>query len=240
MLIPKKDMSRLWLEKALADVDVRLGQRVQKLNISNDYVRVDNEVFDACILATPAYAAARLLATIDGTNDSTSQQWIATMSHMAHRPIATVYLEPASPWQETQPLLMLHENRQQHDYGQWLFNHHAIPGSFARSLLSVVISDAEALSALPREQAITAVESQVRRQLASRAPLDKIVNAELIIEKRATFEASPFTTRATEITPWPSVFLAGDWLQNEYPGVLEGAVRSGLKSARLLLAQSAA
>ena len=32
--------------------------------------------------------------------------------------------------------------------------------------------------------------------------------------------------------------LAGDWLQSDYPGVLEGAVRSGLKSAAQLRASA--
>lgn len=235
MLIPKQDMSALWVEAALSQTDVRLGQHIRNLTLSQDHVSVNNECFDACIVALPPYAAARLLQSIP-TTDNEILSWIHSMTTVAYRPIATVYLEPAMPWLEPEALFMLHENRAKDEFGQWLFNHHAIPNSFAKSVLSVVISDAVSLNTLSREHVIASVEAQIRRQIGHRAPLAEIVKAELIIEKRATFEASPNTFRATENTPWPTLFLAGDWLQNDYPGVLEGAVRSGLNSAKLALA----
>ena len=233
MLIPKRDMSSLWLEPALKHVDLRLGQRVHTLRLDDERVIVNDQIFDACIIATPPYASAKLLRTLI-TPEPLAETWIAGMEAVQYRPIATVYLEPENPWAEMQPLLMLHENREQHEFGQWLFNHHAMPDSFARSLIAVVISDAVALNDLSRTEVIAAVEAQIRRQTTSRAPLPTIVRSELIIEKRATFEASPFSFRATEQTPWPNIYLAGDWLKNDYPGVLEGAVRSGLTSAALV------
>jgi uncharacterized protein with NAD-binding domain and iron-sulfur cluster len=57
--------------------------------------------------------------------------------------------------------------------------------------------------------------------------------SELIIEKRATFAAVPGLRRPSVATPWPAIRLAGDWTDTGYPGVLEGAVRSGLKAAHL-------
>ena len=205
MLIPKKDMSSLWVENAMNGVELRLGQRVVTLAHTKSHVRVNDEVFDACIVAVPPYAAARLLTTLKPTHSET-RRWVNAMDSINYRPIATVYLEPATPWSETKPLLMLHENRAQHEFGQWLFNHQAIPNSFAQSLLSVVTSDATAFSELSKADAITAVETQVRRQTSRRASLPSIVRSDLIIEKRATFEATPFSFRANETTPWPRVF----------------------------------
>ncbi|WP_407636928.1 FAD-dependent oxidoreductase [Advenella kashmirensis] len=38
--------------------------------------------------------------------------------------------------------------------------------------------------------------------------------------------------RPDSVTPWPGLFLAGDWTDTGYPGVLEGAVMSGLAAAQ--------
>jgi len=43
----------------------------------------------------------------------------------------------------------------------------------------------------------------------------------------------PGLRRPSVATPWPAIRLAGDWTDTGYPGVLEGAVRSGLKAAHL-------
>ena len=64
--------------------------------------------------------------------------------------------------------------------------------------------------------------------------MPEVTAAELFIEKRATFAAVPGLTRPLNSTPWPTLALAGDWTDTGYPGVLEGAVRSGLQAARVL------
>ena len=65
-------------------------------------------------------------------------------------------------------------------------------------------------------------------------PMPEVSSAELFIEKRATFAAVPGLHRPLNTTPWPTLALAGDWTDTGYPGVLEGAVRSGLEAARVL------
>jgi uncharacterized protein with NAD-binding domain and iron-sulfur cluster len=67
--------------------------------------------------------------------------------------------------------------------------------------------------------------------------MPEVEQAELFIEKRATFAARPQLRRPGNGTPWPTLVLAGDWTDTEYPGVLEGAVRSGLEAARMLTAR---
>ena len=44
----------------------------------------------------------------------------------------------------------------------------------------------------------------------------------------------PGLTRPLNTTPWRALALAGDWTDTGYPGVLEGAVMSGLAAARTL------
>lgn len=60
----------------------------------------------------------------------------------------------------------------------------------------------------------------------------------VIREKRATFSCRPGLHRATVRTRHPRLFLAGDHTWSEYPGTLEGAVRSGLAAARSALERS--
>jgi uncharacterized protein with NAD-binding domain and iron-sulfur cluster len=57
----------------------------------------------------------------------------------------------------------------------------------------------------------------------------------LLIDKRATFLARPGLTRPAQRTAWPTLALAGDWTDTGYPGVLEGAVRSGLRAAEAIV-----
>ena len=88
-----------------------------------------------------------------------------------------------------------------------------------------------------RQPVIEALIDQVAEQAACHParlpPLPEIRAAELFIEKRATFAAVPGLTRPLNTTPC-ALALAGDWTDTGYPGVLEGAVMSGLAAARTL------
>ena len=61
--------------------------------------------------------------------------------------------------------------------------------------------------------------------------LPEIRRHALITEKRATFLAVPGLQRPGNRTPWPGIWVAGDWTDTGYPAVLEGAVRSGRQAA---------
>lgn len=56
----------------------------------------------------------------------------------------------------------------------------------------------------------------------------------VIREKRATFSATPGLPRPDFKTANPRLLLAGDYTWADYPATLEGAVRSGLRAARLI------
>jgi squalene-associated FAD-dependent desaturase len=102
------------------------------------------------------------------------------------------------------------------------------------TLLNIVISDARRLAQHDREAVVKGVVEQIEEQGARFGPLPRITAHELIIEKRATFAAVPKLMRPANSTPWPRVWTAGDWTDTGYPGVLEGAVRSGLAAADAL------
>ncbi len=57
----------------------------------------------------------------------------------------------------------------------------------------------------------------------------KLLKATVIKEVNATYSPKPGidSYRPSNVTPWPRVFLAGDWTATGWPATMEGAVRSG-------------
>jgi thioredoxin reductase len=58
----------------------------------------------------------------------------------------------------------------------------------------------------------------------------------VIAEKRATIAAREHLPRPSVETALPGVFLAGDYIDPEYPPTLEAAARSGVRAAERALA----
>jgi uncharacterized protein with NAD-binding domain and iron-sulfur cluster len=135
-------------------------------------------------------------------------------------------------------MMMLREEPARGHVGQWLFDRAQLAGDAQAGELAVVASAATTLTERNRQQSIEALIDQVAEQAAAYPqrlpPMPEVSAAELFIEKRATFAAVPGLSRPLNTTPWPTLALAGDWTDTGYPGVLEGAVRSGLEAARVL------
>ena len=75
--------------------------------------------------------------------------------------------------------------------------------------------------------------------LANRlGPLPPLADWKILVEKRATFACVPGLARPDNATPLPGLYLAGDYTAGDYPATLEGAVRSGVKCARLILEEA--
>jgi uncharacterized protein with NAD-binding domain and iron-sulfur cluster len=79
------------------------------------------------------------------------------------------------------------------------------------------------------------------RELAEFFPLVKnarLEKAHVIKEVRATFSARPGLEelRPVACTPLKNFFLAGDWTRSGWPGIMEGAVRSGYIAAEAVAA----
>ena len=74
--------------------------------------------------------------------------------------------------------------------------------------------------------------AQAMRELAEFFPLvkeAKLEKAALVKEVRATFGVPPGidAARPSAVSPWPNLFLAGDWVQTGWPSTMESAARSG-------------
>jgi zeta-carotene desaturase len=64
-----------------------------------------------------------------------------------------------------------------------------------------------------------------------------LVKSAVIKEVHATYSPRPGIDayRPGQTTPWPRVFLAGDWTATGWPATMEGAVRSGYLAAEALV-----
>ena len=235
ILLPRTDLSALWPDAAAALGDWRPGHAVRELRASQGQVEVDGQAYDAAVLAVPPPAAAALLAGLPARPGADELR--DALRAFRYLPIATVTLELAGPWRLPRPMMMLFEDPARGHAGQWVFDRAALAGRPESGELAVVVSAAHGLPG--REAAAALLAEQVREQAARHPgrlpPMPAVAASACIVEKRATFAAVPGLCRPAQETPWPRIALAGDWTDTGYPGVLEGAVRSGLAAARVLL-----
>ena len=120
---------------------------------------------------------------------------------------------------------------------QWVFNRSLIQGNPNSSGQYVCISLSGAWEYIdqPKDELRKLFEEEMRRVF----PLahDAVVRKSLIIKQPdATFRCVPGVARhrPSQVTPIHNLFLAGDWTDTDWPSTMEGAVRSGVYSARAL------
>lgn len=237
-LIPRVDLSALWPDQvAIKQRNIRIhtGQPARRLQVQDHAVLVNDQEFDAVIVACNVPSTQRLLAQLPETPQGVS--YLQTLACFDYLPIATLTLQLARPWGLPRAMLMLHENHQRLHFGQWLFDRSVFLESNYNqpdTTLSIVISDARQLMLHPQAEVINGIIEQIHEQTTRFGSLPDIVANELIIEKRASFAATPGLQRPACQTPWERIYVAGDWTDTGYPGVLEGAVRSGRDAAILM------
>jgi predicted NAD/FAD-binding protein len=258
LLIPRTDLGALWPHAALDELrsnpknTLRFGHTVRSLHTaptqtaakgatdrSGLSIRVDDEPFDSVIVATSVASARRLLGALPA-DTADQKNYLHGLGAFTFLPIATLNLHLTEPWREAAPMLMLREDRKRKHFGQWLFNQNLLNPNWPQRA-TVVISDAGEFMACSEVDAVAGIVQQLREQTGRRThPLPPIDSHTLIIEKRATFAAVPGLWRPSNRSPWPGLWLAGDYTDTGYPAVLEGAVRSGLTAAQGALQASAA
>jgi squalene-associated FAD-dependent desaturase len=186
------------------------------------------------VLALPFEAMAKLLPSLppaEGAETLASQ-----IAHQEHWPLCSVHL-----WFDREITQLDHAvllDREIH----WLYN----KGRFqpwrklAGSYVELVVSASRAFASLPRDRAI----KQSVQELAEFFPAvkaAKLLKAALVKEVRATFGVPPgidaFRPAAAQ-SPWPNVFLAGDWTATGWPSTMESAARSGHLAAEAVCAEA--
>ncbi len=145
------------------------------------------------------------------------------------QPILTLWLRFAEPLSLPFPMLGLGDSQ-----APWVFERNDI----APGVVSLVTSADGPHLGLPAEQ----LRDDYLSLLAARfGPLPELLAWKTIIEKRATYTCTPDMPRPANRTLLPGCYLAGDYTAGAntgltYPATLEGAVRSGVECARLILA----
>ena len=222
LLLPRVDLSALLPDAALGWVsqhggEVRLGHRVQALNLAGSSWRVDGVEVDRVILACPPGEAARLVQTSGLPCDD----WQAQAHALQFEAITTVYaLSPGSRLAQAM-LALPAEGPDGQAPAQFVFDRGQLGGP--AGLLALVVSASQGDSAELTQRVL----AQGRRQL----DLQTLEAVQTITEKRATFACLPGLQRPAALVG-PGLLVCGDYVDGPYPATLEGAVRSGLHAAR--------
>ena len=98
--------------------------------------------------------------------------------------------------------------------------------------IELVISATRSFAQLTREAAIQLAIEELA-EFFPRVKQARLLKAALVKEVRATFGVPPGIddSRPSAISPWPNLFLAGDWVQTGWPSTMESAARSGHQAA---------
>lgn len=233
-LIPKLDLSQI-----LSTPIVRYLHAKQSTVLNNKLVRsikpikddfkeqgfevatrLETHRFSHVIIATPARKLKDLTADLPQLDSITSY----TQAY-DYQPIFTVYLQYPSHIVLPQPMLGLVDVT-----SQWVFDRGQLCGQ--KGLMAVIISAKGSHQKLTQELLALKVAQELHQAFPH---LSKPLWHKVIAEKRATFSCEVDLPRPTHETPYLNLFLAGDYTFAEYPATIEGAVRSGIACAKLVL-----
>ena len=240
LLLPAADLSAL-LPDAAARRIAAAGQLRLSTTVTGLREQVDGLVLElqdgslserhaGVVLATPARAAARLLATLPDCGELA-----ARCGALTHQSITTAWLRyPVAPGQQrllAEPMVALDDDPRHGRHGQWAFDRMALCGQ--AGLIALPISAEGPHRALSPAALCASLHAQLRDQAGLHAPLQAW---RVLTEKRATFACTPGLDRPGVLTPVAHLVLAGDWCASDYPATLESAVASGRRAAAVLAA----
>jgi hydroxysqualene dehydroxylase len=231
LLLPRIDLGALFPQAAAAwlaerGCQVITGQRLTSFeSLSKDkhsahiLCRLDADIdqkFDALVLATPPYETARLAQAAGRT------QWASITQALQHEAIASVYATAPDSSQGArlpEPMMALKSSASQP--AQFVFDRGQLTGQLG--LLAFVVS---ASNGSAQE-----IERQVIAQGREQLNLPQLQAIKTIVDKRATFACTPGLQRPP-MKLAPRVLACGDYVHGPYPSTLEGAVRSGMATAK--------
>lgn len=228
-LIPKLDLSQI-----LSTPIVRYLQANRSTVFNNKLVRsikpiehgfevatrLETHYFSHVIIATAARKLKDLTGDLPDLDSVTSQT-----EAYDYEPIYTVYLQYPNHITLPQPMLGLVDLT-----SQWVFDRGQLCGQ--QGLMAVVISSKGNHQKLTQDMLALKVAQELHQAFPH---LTKPLWHKVIAEKRATFSCTVNLPRPNNVTPYPNLFLAGDYTYADYPATIEGAVRSGIACANLIL-----
>lgn len=220
--LAKTDLGQSWVEPVVGllrrkKVSIRLAQPVTAIEpLADGGVWVENERFDAAIVAVAPHQAAAVLPA--STPDTIRQALAALHDHT----ITTVYLRYPVPVRLPATLSGLSQTKT-----QWFVNRGRCGGHAQE--VAAMISLPDAVSA----QDGTDWSQQAHQDLLRLCPgLPEPLKVRVISEKHAV------SARETDAPDMPCawlrqrhIYLAGDYTHPHYPATLEAAVQTGQRAA---------
>ena len=109
------------------------------------------------------------------------------------------------------------------------------PASATPSYMELVVSSSKSLLEMGRGEIIELALKELKEFFPA-ARYANVVKATVIKEVHATFAPAPLSDafRLSPVSPWPRLFLSGDWTSTGWPATMEGAVRAGYLTAEAL------
>ncbi len=238
--IPTVPLSELYA-KAGAAINARAGVVRERVTVDSIRQQGDGQwcvaaghdewSADAVVLAVSVDQMQKLLPVMPA--DESSPLLSARLSQFTTSPYITTHL-----WFE-EPFTDLHHAALLDSTYQWMFHKSMIRGWPAArgSYIEVVIGGSRTLLPAGRDELVKLALDELSIFFPE-ARTAKLVKSGVLKEARATFSVTPGldTSRPGAQSPWPGIFLAGDWTATDWPSTMEGAARSGYLAAEAVMA----
>jgi squalene-associated FAD-dependent desaturase len=240
MGIPRIPLSDLYgraidyIQARRGEVHLRSSVETFEPNGSEWIVRSsDGQSFtsDAVILALSFEGLAALMSALP--QNAAALQLAGNLRKFSHSPITSIHL-----WFDREITGLTHAALLDTTI-QWLYNKsklHAGHREGQGSYIELVVSASKMLVAMQRREII----DLAMRELALFFPAVReaaLVKAAVTKEVRATYSIRPMldSIRPAAESPWPGIYLAGDWTATNWPSTMESGVRSGYLAAEAVV-----
>jgi squalene-associated FAD-dependent desaturase len=223
-LIARGDLGRVFPEPAAEFVKARggaieLGVLVRRIaRVAGGFRLNDAHEFSSVVIACGPHQAGPLLVQLPELADALSH-----INAFGYEPIVTCYLQYPKSVCLPSPMLGFTGG-----VLQWGFDRGKLGGP--KGLLAAVISASGPHEELSKEALVSKIDGELR---AAFGALPGLLWSQVITEKRATFSCRPGLKRPEGTTPVSGLLLAGDYIESDYPGTLEAAVRSGVAAGMI-------
>ena len=189
-----------------------------------------SERFDSALLAVPHQAVGKLLPAENGAGQLSSALR-SQIDNLQSSPITGIHL-----WFDREVTELPHAVLLDRTI-QWMFQKSKLQprrqeSDPSGSYIELVVSSSKSLVDMGRQEIIDLALAELKEFLPA-VENAKLLKGTVVKEVHATYSALPGSDayRPESRSPWPRVFLAGDWTATGWPATMEGAVRSGYKAA---------
>ena len=229
LLLPRQDLSQI-ISHPVANYirahgsTIKLNRRVRSLMETSGGFNVETkdglQFFSHVIVAVSPARVEKLVGGLPKLKRVMEQ----TQAY-AFQPIYTIYLQYPLDVQLPHVISGLSGMT-----GQWVFDRGQLCDQ--KGLIAVIIS----AEGMHQKMGQDDLALKVAMEMHHAYPLlPKPLWHKVIAEKRATFSCTTYIARPTNKTAQANLYLAGDYTYADYPATIEGAIRSGIKCAKLIL-----